>query len=141
MSDSLQPMNRSTPGLPVHHHSRSLPKLMFIELLSGDANDTSISYTLINSRFSIEMKSSIGELPSENLQLGFPRGSDGRESACKAGDPGSIPGSGGSRWSRKWQPTLAFLPREFHGQRSLAVYNPWGHKKLYTSDHLMLSFT
>ena len=87
------------------------------------------------------MKSSIGELPSENLQLGFPRGSDGRESACKAGDPGSIPGSGGSRWSRKWQPTLAFLPREFHGQRSLAVYNPWGHKKLYTSDHLMLSFT
>ena len=26
----------------------------------------------------------------------FPGGSDGKESACKAGDPGSIPGSGGS---------------------------------------------
>ena len=26
--------------------------------------------------------------------LGFPGGSDGKESACKAGDPGSIPGSG-----------------------------------------------
>ena len=25
------PMNRSMPGLPVHHQSRSLPKLMFIE--------------------------------------------------------------------------------------------------------------
>ena len=25
--------------------------------------------------------------------LGFPSGSDGKESACKAGDPGSIPGS------------------------------------------------
>ena len=25
---------------------------------------------------------------------GFPSGSDGKESACNAGDPGSIPGSG-----------------------------------------------
>ena len=28
--------------------------------------------------------------------LGFPGGSDGKESACNAGDPGSIPGSGRS---------------------------------------------
>ena len=28
--------------------------------------------------------------------LGFPSGSDGTESACKAGDPGLIPGSGRS---------------------------------------------
>ena len=28
--------------------------------------------------------------------LGFPGGSDGKESACHAGDPGSIPGSGRS---------------------------------------------
>jgi len=28
--------------------------------------------------------------------LGFHRGSDGKESACNAGDPGSIPGSGTS---------------------------------------------
>ena len=27
---------------------------------------------------------------------GFPGGSDGKESACSAGDPGSIPGSGRS---------------------------------------------
>ena len=27
------PMNRSTPGLPVHHHSQSLPELMSIELV------------------------------------------------------------------------------------------------------------
>ena len=31
MSDSLQPMDCSTPGLPVHHQTRSLPKLMSIE--------------------------------------------------------------------------------------------------------------
>ena len=28
------------------------------------------------------------------IQLGFPGGSGGKESACNAGDPGSIPGSG-----------------------------------------------
>ena len=33
-------------------------------------------------------------------------------------------------WRRKWQPTLVFLPGEFHGQRSLAGYIPWGHKEL-----------
>ena len=28
--------------------------------------------------------------------MGFPGGSDGKESACNAGEPGSIPGSGRS---------------------------------------------
>ena len=31
-----------------------------------------------------------------NLSRGFPGGSDGKHSACNAGDPGSIPGSGRS---------------------------------------------
>ena len=31
-----------------------------------------------------------------NCPVGFPGGSDGKESACNAGDPGSIPGSGRS---------------------------------------------
>ena len=30
---------------------------------------------------------------------------------------------------RKWQPTPVFLPGKSHGQRSLAGYGPWGHKK------------
>ena len=33
-------------------------------------------------------------------------------------------------WRRKWQPTLVFLPGEFHGQRSLVGYGPWGRKEL-----------
>ena len=37
-------------------------------------------------------------------------------------------------WSRKWQPTPIFLPGEFHGQRSLAGYNPWGSKQLDTAE-------
>jgi len=32
-------------------------------------------------------------------------------------------------WRRAWQPTPVFLPREAHGQRSLAGYSPWGHKQ------------
>ena len=33
-------------------------------------------------------------------------------------------------WRREWLPTLVFLPGEFHGQRSLADYIPWGCKNL-----------
>ena len=51
---------------------------------------------------------------------GFPGGSDGKESACNAGDPGSIPGLE--------QLTPVFLPGETHGQTSQANYSPWGHK-------------
>ena len=29
-------------------------------------------------------------------------------------------------WSRKWQPTLVFLPGKFQGQKSLAGYSPRG---------------
>ena len=31
---------------------------------------------------------------------------------------------------RKWPPTPTFLPGESHGQRSLAGYSPWGHKRV-----------
>ena len=46
----------------------------------------------------------------------FPGGSDGKESTCKAGDPGSIPGSG--RSPGEGNGILVLLPGEFHGQRS-----------------------
>ena len=31
-------------------------------------------------------------------------------------------------WKRKWQPTLVFLSRKSHGQRSLVGYSPKGHR-------------
>ena len=37
-------------------------------------------------------------------------------------------------WRRTWQPTLVFLPREFHGQRSLASYCPKRHKELDSTE-------
>ena len=60
---------------------------------------------------------------------GFPGGSSNKKSTCSAGDTFSpwvmkIP------WRRKWQPTPVFLPRKFHGQRSLEGYSPWGSQRV-----------
>ena len=52
-------------------------------------------------------------------------GWDSKESACNAGDAGSVPGSGRFPWRREWQPTPVFLPGESHGQRRLVVYSTW----------------
>ena len=51
-------------------------------------------------------------------------GSVGKESACNAGDPGSVPGSGRSSGGRHGN-----LPGESHGQRSLVGFSPWGCKE------------
>ena len=40
---------------------------------------------------------------------------------------------------KKWQPTPVLLPGEFHGQRSLADYSPWGRKESGTTEQLTLS--
>ena len=33
-------------------------------------------------------------------------------------------------WRRKWQPTPVFLPGKSHGEKHLAGYSPWGHKRV-----------
>ena len=40
---------------------------------------------------------------------------------------------------QEWLPTPVLLPREFHGQRSLASYSLWGHKELDMTKQLTLS--
>ena len=52
--------------------------------------------------------------------MGFRGSSDGKESACNVGDLGSTPGLGRFPWRRERLPTLVFLPRDFHGQKSPA---------------------
>ena len=37
-------------------------------------------------------------------------------------------------WRREQLPTSVFLPGEFHGQRSLAGYRPWGRKESDTTE-------
>ena len=59
---------------------------------------------------------------------GFLNGSDGKQPVCNTGDPGLIPGSERSP-GREQLPTPVFLPGEFHGQRSLVGYSPWGFKE------------
>ena len=72
------------------------------------------------------------ELDMEQRTESFPGGTSGKEPAyqcrrCKRHrfDPwvGKIP------WKMKWLPTPVFLSREFHGQRSLGGYIPWGPKE------------
>ena len=46
-----------------------------------------------------------------------------------ARDPGSIPGLGRSLGGGNGY-TPVFLPGEFHGEKNLAGYSPWGHKEL-----------
>ena len=53
----------------------------------------------------------------------------GKESTCRAGDMGLIPGVGKIPWRRKWQPTPVFLPVKSHRQGSLMGYSPQGHKR------------
>ena len=42
-------------------------------------------------------------------------------------------------WRRAWQSTPVFLPGEFHGQRKLAGYSPWGCKELDATEQLTFS--
>ena len=49
---------------------------------------------------------------------------------AKAGDTGSNSWVGKIPCRRKWLPTALFLPGKLQGQRSLAGYHPWGHKRV-----------
>ena len=53
--------------------------------------------------------------------MGFPSGSERKESACNEGDPGSIPGSGGSPGEGNGYPLQYSCLENPHGQRSLAA--------------------
>ena len=67
------------------------------------------------------------------MDLGFLRGSAGKESACNAGDLGLIPGLGRS-YGRERLATPVFQPGEFHG-----LYSPWDRKEQDNAEGLSLS--
>ena len=73
------------------------------------------------------------------LAQGSPGGTDSKESACNAVDPGSIPGSGRSAAGGNSYPLRVLMPGEFHGQRSLAGYHAWGHQESDAAEQLSLS--
>ena len=69
----------------------------------------------------------------------------GKEFACNAGIHLQCRRPRFNSWvwkiplEKEMQPTPVFLPGEFHGQRSLAGYSPWGHKESDVIEWLILS--
>ena len=118
--------------------SWSLPKLMCIELVKPSNHLILCSpLLLLPSIFSkIRVFSNESVLC---IKWSKPRWCSDKESACQSRRQkrhrfntwvGKIP------WRRKWQPTPAFLPENFHGQRSLAGYSAWGCKESDTTKPL-----
>ena len=65
----------------------------------------------------------------------FPGGSEGKASACNAGNPGLIPGSGRFAGEGNGNPVL--LPGKSDGWRSLIGYSPWCRKESETTEQSM----
>ena len=61
---------------------------------------------------------------------GLPRWLSGKESACQAGDAGLILGSGRYPGEGNGKTLSNILAGKSHGHRSLAVYSPWGCKRV-----------
>ena len=68
--------------------------------------------------------------------MGFPCGSDGKESARNVGDQGSIPGLGRSSGEGNGNPLQYFCLENPHGQRSLVGYSPSGLKESDMTEQL-----
>ena len=69
--------------------------------------------------------------------LGWP---SGKESACNAGDLGSIPGLGRSPREGKDYP-LHYSGLEYSGHTESGLYGPWDHKESDTTERLSHSLT
>ena len=59
----------------------------------------------------------------------FPGGSDGKESVCNAGDPGSTPGLGRSPREGNGNPLRYSYLEKSHERRTLVGYRQWGRKE------------
>ena len=88
---------------------------------------------VVFSIFPFSLISSCGfslSVPSLDLPLHFPGGSDGKESACNAGDLGLTLGRE-DLLEKGWLPTLAsILAWRIAWREELVGYSPWGRKEL-----------
>ena len=60
--------------------------------------------------------------------MGFPGGSDGKESICNLAGLGLIPGLGRSLGGGHGNPLQYSCLENLHEQRGLVGYSPWGHR-------------
>ena len=68
--------------------------------------------------------------------MGFPDGSDSKESAGNVGDLGLIPWLGRPPGRGHGKPLQYSCLENPHGQRSLAGYTPWAPKESDTTERL-----
>ena len=68
--------------------------------------------------------------------MGFPGGTDGKESACGEGDLGLIPGLGRSPGGGLGNPLQYSYLENPQGLRSLVGCSPWGSKELDMTEQL-----
>ena len=71
------------------------------------------------------------------MNMGFPGGSDGKESTCSIGTTSS-PWVRKIPWRREWQPTPLLLLGEADEQKSLVGYRPWGRIELDRTERLSM---
>ena len=130
------------PSLHQHHASSVLlmethrkPEFPF----PIDNKESSISFYWGVIKGGLAENEALHHCPPVITICGFPGGSNNKESAYSAGVSGQ---------SLHWEDPLekevethaSFLPREFHGQRSLTGYSPWGHKESDRAEQLRLRF-
>ena len=81
------------------------------------------------------VRSCVGKIPWRRNRLptpvfmGFPGGSDGKESTCSAGDLALIPGLGRFPGGGHGNPLQYSCLENPYRQRNLVGYSPWGHKE------------
>ena len=78
--------------------------------------------------------------PWKWIHLAGPSDSNGKESACNAGDLGSIH-SGSGRSPGEGNPLQYSCLENPWGQKNLVVYSPWGRKELDLTEQPMLSLS
>ena len=128
------PMNRSTPGLPVHHQ---LPEFTetHVHRVSDAIQPPMISMNIWLHLIlkSCKVKLYIYVYVCVCIYIyGPPWWLSGKESACQCRIPGFDPWVGKISWRRAKQPILVFLPREFRGRRAWQAVIYRGHKESNT---------
>ena len=80
-------------------------------------------------------------LSSSHIQMGFPVGSDGKESAYNLGNPGSIPGSGRYPGEENGNPLQnSCLGNLMHRGVCQAIHSPWGLQESVATEHTPTAF-
>ena len=130
------PMNRSTPGFPVHHQ---LLKFTETQRSSNQWCHPAISSSVVPCIvMSVMEKAKAPHSSTLAWKIPWTEGPGGLQSmgSLRVGHnwATSLSLFTYMRWRRKWQPTPVFLPGESQGWWSLVGCHLWGHTELDTTE-------